>query len=165
MCSRWGENHLKKHRNINLRLRDRLSVRLSKWGAAATCHFSPMAQNPLRKGKLGELFHRPSPLSEWSLQSGPLEFLHHVILFMGCKTQHTRGSKKMKTHSHSCHLWRTGVLSVYQPGKYMQKYRRKFKPGVLWYELSVWCQQWLFYTPWPHGVAMLFWWRCVFPIL
>lgn len=39
------------------------------------------------KGKPGEVFHRPSPLSEWSLQSGPLEFLHHVILFMGRKTQ------------------------------------------------------------------------------
>lgn len=31
------------------------------------------------KGKPGKLFNRPSPLSEWSLQSGPLEFLHHVI--------------------------------------------------------------------------------------
>lgn len=58
----------------------------SKSGAA-TCHFTTMAQNPLGKGESGELFRRPSPLSEWSLQSGPLEFLHHVILFMGCKTQ------------------------------------------------------------------------------
>lgn len=54
---------------------------------AATSHFSAMAQSLLGKGKPGELFHRASPLSVWSLQSAPPEFLHHVILFMGRKTQ------------------------------------------------------------------------------
>ncbi len=78
VCSRWGENHLRKHWKRHWRLRQRVSARLSKSGAA-TCHFSTMAQNLVGKGKPGELFHRPSPLSEWSLQSGPLEFLHHVI--------------------------------------------------------------------------------------
>lgn len=78
VCSRWGENHLRKQGKRNWRLRERVSARLSM-SEAATCHFSTMAQNPLGKGKPGELFRRPSPLSEWSLQSGPLEFLHHVI--------------------------------------------------------------------------------------
>lgn len=39
------------------------------------------------RDKPGELFHYPSPLSEQSLPSAPLEFWHHVIQFMAHKTQ------------------------------------------------------------------------------
>lgn len=75
VCSRWGENHLRKQWKRRLKAdKERKAFRVK------TDYLSFQRDRMLlEKGKPGELFHRPSPLSEWSLQSGPLEFLHHVI--------------------------------------------------------------------------------------
>lgn len=121
---------------------------------AATSHFSAMAQSLLGKGKPGELFHRASPLSEWSLQSAPPEFLHHVILFMGRKTQPSEAQtgRGHITAAAICEWRWFRVFFFFGQTKELKNIWENIsgdsnskvnlelpvcKHGVLWYELSV----------------------------